>query len=281
MKKFITSLLAVCVILSMASVAVFADTTYKYEDYKSNWGTGENPMAGLWRFEYRKADGTFVPYTYYSSSSGYFRISDSEKTELGLSDTWPRARAEGIDIHPTYELDSARAFIVPEDGVIDYSVEVTRKYNMSEKGGDGSAFYVMLNDTLIYPVGDDAGADVGYVMLCEVSDAITVTFTDLAVKAGDAIHLCVGSGPNNERNQDAIYLNNETITLKAASAETDAPATDAPATEAPATEVPATAAPSTTTDSTTASQTSDTAIIGAVVLSAAAAAVVAISKKRK
>ncbi len=243
MKKILTILLSLCLLVSLATCLATVSTGAEEKDVtvgqvfewndQSKEATGDDATEIAWRTgKATSPDGNWK-YCFYALEKKVYRPVVIASGNLyawnknpGSDDNglgYARVREFGKNFHPAEKADIVKTFICPSGGSISISTTVVRE-NSLESGtartGTSFAIYKENNQerTLIYP---EAGAGEYLTLVSTTPQTVEVT---VDVAKGERIHIHIGAMV--DQGSDAVNMEN-TITYKSISdAAVSGPVTD-------------------------------------------------------
>ncbi len=235
MKKILTILLSLCLLVSLATCLTMVNTgaeetevtvgqVFEWND-QSKDATGDAATETAWRkAKATSPDGNWK-YHFYSltknmyqtvvitTSSEYAWTKQPTDEDAGIG--YARVRKFGSNFHPDNKADIVKTFICPSGGTIEISSTVARANNLEAGKGTGTSFAIYKENTegrtLVYP---EAGGSEYVALVSTAPQDIKVT---VDVAKGERIHIHIGA--MDDRNGDAVNMSN-TVTYKAISDDT-------------------------------------------------------------
>lgn len=225
MKKILTVLLSLCLLVSLAAcfaisanaeeseeISVTVGQKFEWNNQKGDiakqkaWtgGKGKSP-DGLWKYQFfahtKQVYGDLV---YAPSVYCYAWTKDVGSSEDGFN--YARVREYGSNFHPGKEADVVKVFTCPSGGTIELQTIATRVFEVGE-GATGTSIAIYLEDQLVYPA--EGGGD--YLLL---DDTTTHDFkVTVDVAKNQRIYIHVGA-VDKHISGDAIIMENY-VTYKA------------------------------------------------------------------
>lgn len=219
MKKILTVLLSLCLLVSLAACFAISANAEEAEDIsvtvgqKFEWNSQKGELAkqrawaggkgkspdGLWKYQfYSHVKQIYGDLVYSSAVNCYAWTKDVGSSEEGLN--YARAREFGLNFHPGKEADVVKVFTCPSGGTVELQTIATRLYEVGE-GTTGTSIAIYLEDQLVYP--EEGGGD--YLLL---DDTTTQDFkVTIDVAKNQRIYIHVG-GVDKNIGGDAINMEN-------------------------------------------------------------------------
>ncbi len=232
MKKFLTVLLSLCMLVSLATCIAMVTTgaeeaditvgqVFEWNDQSKAvtgdaatelaWRTGKATSPdGNWKYHFYSLNKKMYQPVVIATGNIYAWNKDPGSDDNGLG--YARVRKFGAEFHPGYAADIVKTFTCPSGGSIQISTTVARGNNLEAGKGTGTSFAIYKENTnertLVYP---EAGAGEYLTLVSTTPQTVEVT---VDVAKGERIHIHIGA--MEDQNGDVVTMSN-TITYKSIS----------------------------------------------------------------
>ncbi len=232
MKKILTILLSLCMLVSLATCIAMVPTgaeesdvtvgqVFEWNDQSKEttgdaatelaWRTGKATSPdGNWKYHFYSLNKKMYQTVVIATGNLYAWNKNPGDDDNGLG--YARVRKFGAEFHPGYAADIVKTFTCPSGGSIQISSTVFRNNNLEAGKGTGSSFAIYKENTegrtLIYP---EAGAGEYLTLVSSSPQTVEVT---VDVAKGERIHIHIGA--MEDQSGDVVTMSN-TITYKSIS----------------------------------------------------------------
>ncbi len=242
MKKILTILLSLCLLVSLATCLAMVTTgaeeatvtvgqVFEWNDQsKAVSGDAATELAwrkgkatspdGNWKYSFYALEKKVYRPVVIATNNIYAWTSNPGSDDGGIG--YARVREFGKNFHPASKADIVKTFICPSGGSIQISSTVARDNNLVAGKGTGTSFAIYKENTegrtLIYP---EAGAG-EYITLVDTNPQTFEVTVDVA--KGERIHIHIGA--IEDQGGDAVDMENTVIYKSISDAEVGGVITD-------------------------------------------------------
>ncbi len=227
MKKILTILLSLCLLVSLAAgIAVVTtgaeenDVTvgqvFEWNDQSKAttgdaatelaWRTGKATSPdGNWKYHFYSLNRDIYQTVVIGTNNEYAWKRDPGPDDSGIG--YARVRKFGTEFHPGYAADIVKTFICPSGGSVQISSTVARGSNLVAGKGTGTSFAIYRENTegrtLIYP---ESGSGEFLTLVSTTPQTVEIT---VDVAKGERIHFHIGA--IEDQSADVVTMSNSIV----------------------------------------------------------------------